>query len=255
MEEPEYRAMYDVEKTHWWFVSRRIFIDTLLRVSGCITFLSGVARVRKIRIADIGAGTGGMIPYLERYGAVTGIEPSVCGRKLAKKRGIILKKGFAEHTGLPAKSMDMVCFFDVLYHKGIHDSSAVSEAKRLLRPGGWLVISDCAFSWLTGPHDRAVQARERYTLAQMTRIVQSQGFVIQKKTYAYFLLLPFVTFKRMIDRLSTASTNPHSDVVKVHWLINTVLLWLCRLEALGLPFGSYPFGSSVLLVAQKKGKK
>jgi len=255
MEKPEYRAMYAVEKTHWWFVSRRIFVDTLLRVSGCSAYVSRIARVRIPRIADIGAGTGGMIPFLERYGSVTGIEPSIWGRQLAKKRGISLKKGFAEHTGLPAKSMDMVCFFDVLYHKGIHDAHAVSEAKRLLRAGGWLVISDCAFSWLTGPHDRAVQARERYTLAQMIRIVQSQGFVIQKKTYVYFLLLPFVALKRMIDRLSTTSTTQHSDVARAHWLVNAVFLWLCRLEALGLSYGSYPFGSSILLVARKKGRK
>ena len=93
MEEPEYRAMYAVEKTHWWFVSRRIFVDTLLRESGCSAYISRIVSVRTPRIADVGAGTGGMIPLLEQYGSVVGIEPSIWGRTLAKKRRIALRKG------------------------------------------------------------------------------------------------------------------------------------------------------------------
>jgi len=245
MEEPEYRAMFDVEETHWWFVARREFLRELL------VHLPS----KSLRIADIGAGTGGMTGFLRQYGTVIGIEPNKAGRMLAKRRGIILRSGDAQRTGIPSKSVDVVCFFDVLYHRGIHDTHALMEAKRMLRPGGWLVITDCALPFLTGPHDRAVAGRERYTLAGLCTKVTSTGFLIEKKTYMYFCIFPVVIIKRLIDRFAVQTNGHRSDVKPVNVWINALCTMLSRIEAKGLAYVSYPWGSSLFILARIPGGK
>lgn len=232
--------MFDVEKTHWWFVARRSFLRVLFRSLPSTTH----------RIVDIGAGTGGMTGFLQQYGTVVGIEPNTIGRMLAKRRGIILRAGQAERTKLPSRSVDIVCFFDVLYHRGIRDTQALLEAKRILRPGGWLIITDCAFPFLSGPHDQAVEGRERYTLSGLSTKVVSAGFHIERKTYMYFCMFPVVIIKRLIDRFFFQTDQSHSDVMPVISWMNALSTFVCSIEAKGLTYMSYPWGSSLCILAR-----
>jgi len=249
MEEYEYQAMYTVEATHWWFVGRRQFVETLLRNIGVFPYAD-----KKYRIADIGSGTGGMIRFLEQYGRVTGIEPNVRGRALARKRGVVLQHGTAEKTGLRAGSFDIVCFFDVLYHEGINDSQAIREAWRILKPGGLLIITDCAMPYLSGPHDRAVRGRERYVLSPFTKKVMRAGFTSLKTSYTFFFLFPVVLMKRLIDRYTPSTAVAHSDVRPASWLVNILCTMINAVEAAWLASVSYPWGSSLVILARKKGR-
>ncbi len=244
MEEHEYQVMYDVEKTHWWFVSRRLFLESMFRHIGI--------GVKRLTIADIGAGTGGMFSLLKRYGTVIGIEPHHKARKLAKKRGISLRADNAERTKLATRSMDMVCLFDVLYHRGIDDRKALAEANRILKPGGLLIVTDCAMPWLAGPHDRAVHGRIRYTSALLGSRVAQAGFGIRKISYMFFFLFPWFAMKRLVDRFFNVK-GCASDVSAVPTKINEMCIFLHRIESWILPFVSYPYGSSVLVVARKEG--
>lgn len=244
MEKSEYRAMYEVEDTHWWFATRRLFLITLLRA----------VPHNQQEVVDIGSGTGGMIRFLREYGHVIGIEPNMTGRLLAKKRGIVLRLGDAEHTKLASKSVDMVCFFDVLYHRGIDDAKALLEANRILRPGGWLVITDCALPFLEGPHDQVNEARERYTLPVLSQKVLSAGFLLQKQTYMFFLIFPIVVMKRILSRLFIKN-SVQSDMKAVPSFLNMLLQGINWFEAKGLSYVSYPWGSSLFILARKPGGK
>lgn len=274
----EYRIMYRVEDSHWWFVARRRFVSRMLesaeigtpwfsRRQGpglqpayhgpsakAVTALRNGMPPRTFLIADIGAGTGGMIPFLRRFGTVIGIEPNPNGRLFAKKRGIVLRNATAQRTGLRKESVDMVCFFDVLYHKGIDDTAALKEAYRILRPGGWLVITDCAFPFLSGRHDEAVGGSQRYFLSDLARKVERSGFAVQRKTYTFFVLFPLVALRRLADRFLAPKSETHSDVGNVGGIANILLAALCRLEASLLPLVSYPWGSSLLILARKASR-
>lgn len=244
MKDPEYQAQFDLEDTHWWFAARREFAARL-----CAHI--GIHPGKRRTIVDVGAGTGGMVSFLRRYGHVVGIEPNCKGRRLACRRGITLCNGTAENTGYPTSGCDMVCFFDVLYHKGIDDRKALQEAYRMLRPGGWLLITDCAMPWLAGPHDRAVEGRKRYMLSEMVQMIEDQGFMIRKKTYTFFVLFPLFALKRMTDWLLVDDMHAHSDVRPVGRMLNYIMAFICRIEGIFLPFVSFPWGSSIFVLARK----
>jgi len=250
MELSEYSQMYTVEQHHWWFSARRMFFARIFRR---VAIDIGTKRT----IVDIGAGTGGMVSFLSQYGNVTGIEPNSLGRMLAKKRGIVLQKGSASDTGIKPNSCDIVSFFDVLYHQNINEVKSLAEAFRLLKPNGYLVVNDCAFAFLNSPHDRMVQGARRYTRSQLCTLIERAGFRVQYSTYSFFLLFPlFVAWRlfcAILSRLHVLTTDA-SDVGEVHPLFNRILIKLCWLESFGYQYGSYPWGSSVMVIAQKKAQ-
>jgi SAM-dependent methyltransferase len=235
----EYVAMAAVEDMHWWFAARKLFIRAFLKDH----------LQKKLRIVDIGAGTGGTTAWLKKYGTVVGVEPSPHARELAKKRGIILRPGTAEQTRLPARTFDLVTILDVLYHKDVEETKALKEANRLLREGGFLLVTDCALPFLTGPHDRAVFGKRRYMLSEIISLVEDAGFAVRAATYTFFLVFPFTLIHRLLRKHERTG---RSDVFMPPKAINAFFFLLSRIEAALIPYIQLPWGSSLLVYAQKR---
>lgn len=247
MRTTEYTIMSTVEQTHWWFVTKRQFFERIIERNGMIKGGSAT-------IADIGAGTGGATSMLRKFGTVIGIEPNAAGRALARKGGIVLRNATAERTGLATHSCDLVCFFDVLYHKNIREKEVLREAFRILKPNGLLMVSDCAFPFLMSPHDASFGAARRYTIATLSKGVLNAGFSIHYKTYAFFLLFPFFVIWRLGQSIYHKFFRRHamfSDVSVLPMWLNSMLHALCMFELPGYGYISYPWGSSVIMIAQK----
>ena len=101
-------------------------------------------------VFDIGCG-GGLIsvPLLDRGAVVTGIDISKESIQVAKEatkgRGTFLV-GDAREVPLPDASADIVLLMDVVDH--IKDySRAVSEAYRLVKPGGYVYLGTINRTW------------------------------------------------------------------------------------------------------------
>lgn len=244
MEQPEYEQMYRVEDWHWWFVSRRRTVAALLQQS----LNPGAGG----RVLDVGCGTGGNLAALEQWGRVSAIDVSGCPLSFARRRrSAALTQASALVLPYPDRTFDLITAFDLLYHRWINDDEQViCEIYRVLKPGGWLLVTDSAMPMLWSSHDEIYYARERYTLAGMRRKLSSAGFRPRRCSYTNFLLLPVATLVRLATR-----RLPRTVVIELHpppqWL-NKVLVAVRELEVIWLKRNhTLPAGSSLICLAQK----
>jgi SAM-dependent methyltransferase len=148
-------------------------------------------------------------------------------------------------------SFDLVTLFDVLYHRWItDDDQAVKEAYRVLRPGGWLLVTDSALPSLWSVHDEIYYARQRYTLEVVRTKVAEVGFEGGVFSYTNALLLPIVAATRTLLRWLPSTGDV--DVQPLPIWLNRLLVGVRSLEAAWLRWGhTFPLGSSLICFTQK----
>lgn len=228
--------MAEMEDAHWWFLAKRLFVQAVLPPPR-----------DRCRILDIGAGTGGMTHFLSRWGNVQAVEQSGDALPYLRRRGILPAHRSITECSFPPQSFDLICAFDVLYHRHIKDDREVlRKAYGWLKPGGYLCVTDCAIPLFLSPHDRVMHARQRYWLSELVGKIRSQKFQILKSSYIYFCTFPLFIIQRMINSLV-----PFHTVGRVPDPLNRLLLSCCRIESTLLRRFWFPIGSSVIILAQK----
>lgn len=203
-----------------------------------------------LKILDAGCGPGAALLYLSRFGDVLGVDISDEALKFAKKRGKV-KKADISSLPLKDKTFDVVVCLDVLYHKWVDAKKAFLEIKRVLKPGGILLIREPAFDWFRSSEDVASQTKHRFTTRELKRELEN-SFDILKLTYANFFLFPVAFLKRLPEVIGMKRKKGVGDASSVSPLLNNILFFIFRTEPLLLEYINFPFGTSVLCVARKK---
>lgn len=238
MEAAEYGRMAAIEDRFWWFQALRRNMASWLPPPG----------VAPLRLLDAGAGTGGWLKYLAEHRpdiAATGLEFDGSAAVWAMQRcGRPLVQGTINHLPFADGAFEVATSSDVLCHAGVDEAGALAELRRVLAPGGRLLLSLPAYDWLLSEHDRAVHNSRRYTETRLRAVLSGVGFRVQRCTYWNTLLFPLMVAKRKLW------PSQGSDVEPMPPMIDAGFAWLTEAESRWLRAGgSLPFGGSILCEA------
>lgn len=247
MEPEEYVSIAEQEGHHWWYVGMRRIVASFLE-----TVASSNVHGRGWRILDAGCGPGGTSRSLRQWGTVVGLDFAEEAVRLAQSGGgMAVVRGSVTALPFRSASFDLVTSFDVLYHVGVvDDGEALSEMARVLRPGGWLLVRVPAFEFLRTGHDVIVHTARRYRAPRLRASVEGAGLNVVRMSYANTLLFPVAVLRALRERVLRPA-EARSAVQPVPAPLNAVLKGLLQAEAWWLRRWSFPFGVSLLCLAQK----
>lgn len=240
-------------------VRERVFFDTVRRLE---------IDPRRLRVLDVGSGTGFYVRLWRRLGA-----PKVVGSDIAETSVRALSKAFPgasfvrmdagqEVLPLDPGSFDVVSAFDVLFH--IVDDACFARAllnlTRLLRPGGLLLYSD---NFLHGPTLRAAHQVSR-SLEDIQGCLRAAGLEPLRRRPMFVLMnspvdsrsaihkLGWRLFERVLRRFGSLGALAGAAVFPLEVLLLNLLregpsteLLVCRRSPIvPPPGGASPFATS-----------
>jgi SAM-dependent methyltransferase len=240
-------ATYRAEANHFWFRGLAEFSQALIEQA-----VTGVAAPE---ILDCGCGTGANMKRLSRYGRVTGFDLTWEGLQFARSYDQH-RLVHASATDIPfaGGSFDVVAAFDILACLDeAGEQRALGEMRRVLRPGGALLLNTAALHVLRGQHAMFSDEVRRATRRSLRAALEHAGFEVVRLTYTNFSLLPFVLPVRLSQRAMGLTTPEETggDILIPPAPVNAALSWLLRLEAAALRRVDMPLGSSLLALARK----
>jgi SAM-dependent methyltransferase len=241
------RATAKAEARHFWFRGFRAFVTPLLQKAAA-------GRVRPL-ILDCGCGTGGNLELLERFGRAYGFDLSEVGLGIGRAEGR-RRLARATVTAVPfvTASFDIVTSFDVLYSlDDRHEQGAIAEMMRLLKPGGFAIVSVAAMHALRGDHSILSHEVRRYNREDLRSRLEGAGFSIVRLTYTNAALFPPLLVARLLQRRRglRRETDAGHEIAVPPAPINAAMSAVLWLESLWLRVFDAPFGSSLLCLAEK----
>lgn len=243
MEKELYLESAEIEAKHWWFVGRRaILLDTLMRFSGA----------SHNKLLDIGCGTGlNAMLFSENGFLVTGLETSAVAIGLARAIAPsinILATSFPSSL-VPRDSYEVITALDVIEHID-DDKGMIRAVADALQPGGIVLISVPAFSFLWSVHDELAHHKRRYNREELRASFETAGLEPIFISYFNFFLFPAIALFRVLSGAFRFSRNV-SDFSATPELLNSMLASIFAAERFLLRFFPLPFGVSLIAVARK----
>lgn len=180
------------EDAHWWYQGRRAIVMDAVRRAG--------APDARSRILDAGCGGGSVLAELAGLGEAVGIEPSPASRAraLARGTGPVLDARL-EDLPFADGEFDLAVTLDVLEHLP-DERPGLGELRRVVRPGGSLVVTVPAHPRMWSRHDDLNHHFRRYTRATLAAAASATGWRVARVTHFNTLLLPAAILARRFDR-------------------------------------------------------
>ena len=216
---------------YWWYRARSELLHAAL----------GEHLGRPSLVLDVGSADGPSVGWMRTEGRRVAVD--LDPRGLAPGEGVCasaLSLPFADGT------FDLVGAFDVVEHCD-PEAQALAELRRVLRPGGRLLLSVPAYQWAWTDHDVRAGHHRRYTRPRLRRAVESAGFTVDRATYGFAGVFPMFAAERLLRRVRGGSAD--EGLPQVSPTLDRVLTGLSRAESRVLRRRDLPFGSSVFLAA------
>lgn len=239
-----------IEERHWWFVARRRMLKQLLTT----VVPPGTGK----RVLDLGCGTGGNLGALRSDYECAGLEIDQAAVEFARVQypGIDVQRAsvltFDEWPD--PRPVDACLMTDVIEHLD-DDRGAMENAARILKPGGYLILTVPADPRLWSRHDEHHEHRRRYMPDDIREL--TEGLPLTEVLIAGFnarLYWP-IRIWRWIQTRVPALMNRGStgDLHLPPPPVNRAFLWILEGEVRRmrriLKGVSAPYGRGVSLVA------
>ena len=239
----ELRRQAALEDRHFWYAARRRQVARRLG-----------AEAGRGWALDLGAGSGGNTSLLTDAGYhAVALERHPVAAQVARSRGLAVLEGDGHRLPFADATFDLVLACDVLEHLD-DDLAAVQEVRRVLRPGGRLLLTVPADPTLWSAHDVALDHRRRYTRQTLSAVLEEGGLHLSAMSAWMVLLRPLVALRRRVRAHSSEEGSkevPASDLEEVAPLVNRLLAGVLRLED-RLPALGARRGVSLIAVAVKR---
>ncbi|MDX6587841.1 MAG: hypothetical protein QOI31_2314 [Solirubrobacterales bacterium] len=229
----------EAEDQHWWYRGRRRVVRAALE---------SLPLPDPASCLDAGCGGGANLPELARFGTIVGLEPSDDALAAARARGVgTVVQGTLEEMPFDDSEFDLAAALDVIEHLD-DDREGLAELRRVVKPGGFLLITVPAYPRLWGPHDIVNEHRRRYLRRTLIAAAEATDWTPLLVTHFNSILLPAAGIRRLMDR-RRAPDDVASDFTRTSPVLNGVLEWPLRTEARMLAAGMrLPAGLSILAV-------
>lgn len=237
-----YDEMFLQEKTYWWHVAKRSLVHEAMAKNLKYTNTS--------KVLDAGCGTGAMLEELtKKYKNCFGSDVSPKSISFCKQREInnVRVVNFEKKLPFKTRFFDAITCLDVLEHV-TGDQELLNEFHRVLVPGGRLYLTVPAYNFFWTYWDEMLGHKRRYRRSDLIKKLKIAGFTVKYSSYFYSFLVPVTLVFRLIK---SVTKNHNSDFIQVHPVVNTILLWLCRVERWVVFNFSVLVGLSIFLEVKK----
>ncbi len=243
LEKKAYRAIYEKEDQHWWFLGRRLVLSALLE---------NLDPPGDWQVLDVGCGTGGNFSWLDNYGRVEGCDYSEEAIRFCHMRGKHPVR-VASIYELPYEdsSFDLVSCLDVIEHLRF-DLPAFRELGRVLKPGGYLLATLPAGPHLYNDFDCLAGHLRRYTFPQVRLLLRESGMEPMRITGYTMLVHPAVRFYSWKGGITHGRAEYTQGMDTIFAPTSRLLLMLLALEARIISRWNMPRGSSLAALAAKR---
>jgi ubiquinone/menaquinone biosynthesis C-methylase UbiE len=164
----------------------------------CVDYLSAIPEAQGARVLEIGCGNGAATAHLLvqlQPGELVGVDPAAGFIDMAAARyndrtDVAFHVGDAVDTGEPDASFDLVVAHTVFSHLP-DPMAALGEARRVLKPGGRLVVFDGDYATITvaltagDPLQAAAEAvlrnlvHDPYIMRRLVHLAGEAGFAVE----------------------------------------------------------------------------
>jgi SAM-dependent methyltransferase len=243
MDTATYAAEAVLEENHWWYVGRRALFSDTIKTFGL---------PENADILDVGTSAGTSLRMLRELGfsRVHGVDQSPDAIRFCAEKGLG-KVDLGDICALPFdnRRFDLVLATDIIEHVE-DDLLALRELHRVLKPGGYLLLTVPTFPILWGLEDEVSHHKRRYRLPELLEKLNQTNLVPTQYFYFNYLLFLPILVTRLLMRMINVKVATEGEI-NTAWT-NRVLAPLFRFDVMTASRVRPLVGVSALAVATRK---
>jgi len=237
-----YEVESRVEAHHWWFTGRR---RLLARV------IAGLDLAKDARVLDVGSGTGTNLRLLGELGFIdfSGVDRSESAIRFCAEKGLgHVALGDARALPCDDGSVDLLIATDIVEHVE-DDAAALREFRRVLKPGGRVVLTVPAFPSLWGLQDVVSHHQRRYRQRDFVARIEAAGLALRTSFHFNYLLFGPIWLARQLIRLFRVELESENQLNGS--VLNALLARIFAFDVWSAPRIRPFFGVSIFALAER----